>query len=732
MAGPKDGDTVDVAYTPCPMTAPEKTQSPAAHDSAVAKKQVSPWTRLGMASMLILGLGSLMLVLFVVPVAWLWSESVATGAGREPSRAWVAVVKAGWTARIVTICTAILRAVVTAQAGVATAMFAAIILERVGAPLVDGPFYSMMRALNGSPSSLLLTPSLPLRGTGLSTAISALIVLEVSVTTAVQFLSTLLVADFGNGAFTDRGNATNVLVLKDFSMLPASAWWSMPPAASWTLAEHTPSDAPVPFVSGPGYHDTGHTYRAFLPYAEAAQRTSLRSFRGPVPIMDQRVVCVQPVLRDLGLDVRDISYARLSGQVSVANGTYPMLRGTESQPYVQFRCALPPVLFPPPGAQTQGLTSLCWPFDGARWSVWLPDPLVSWAESTMYMLLDLVSPAAAPYGDAPRAHTIHVGSNDAASPWTMVDNGAGAPMLRVTACMVNHGVDTLVADLRSNWDGLEPITSWEPSAERYNTTTARAQLGAALPRPPLDRRGVLALGPRSDWQHFFNPQTYELPSNFSSNTSTIVSPPSGIWTFVQALASSLQNPQSSDRNPVHGNQTADQGVILSQRIQNMDFNAHEAHTSLFQDTLNQTQSPAVALQALLTRICQMVYYETLPRLNESGLAESAFSHVAVLPTRWTGFGVGMGLLLTHWVVVLVVGGLFARYTRHSLLRNYWQAVSQMYSNETVAVLEEARRINDRDVKRWADARGLGGGLYTIDLVRNKGKERLALTAKYPA
>lgn len=349
----------------------------------------------------------------------------------------------------------------------------------------------------------------------------------------------------------------------------------------------------------------------------------------------------------------------------------------------------------------------------------------------MYMLLDLVSPAATPYGDAQRAHTIHVGSNDASSPWTMVGNGAGAPMLRVTACMVNLGVDTFVADLRSNWDGLEPMTSWEPSAERYNTTTARAQLGAALPRPRLDRRGVLVLGPRSDWQHFF-PQIYELPSNISSNTSTIVPPPSGVWTFVQALASSLQNPQSSDRNPLHGNQTADRGVILSRRIDPINFNAHEAHTSLFQDTLDQTQSPAVALQALLTRICQMVYYETLPRLNESGHAESAFSHVAVLPTRWTGFGVGMGLILTHWVVVLVVGGLFARYMRHSLLRNYWQAVSHMCSNETVAVLEEAHRINDRDVKRWVDAKGLGGDLYTIDLVRNKGKERLALTAKYSA
>lgn len=205
--------------------------------------------------------------------------------GREPSSTWIAVVKADWTTRIVTICTAILRTVVTMQASLATAMFAGIILERIGASLVDGPFYSITRALNGSPSNLLWTPSLPLRGTALSTVIVALILVEVTVTMGLQFLSTLLVADFGNGAYTEVSNATNLRILNDTHMA-LGAWWSMPPAAGWTFAEQ--SD---PFVTGAIYHDTGHTYRAFLPYTEAVQRTSLRHFRGPTPIMDQRVAC---------------------------------------------------------------------------------------------------------------------------------------------------------------------------------------------------------------------------------------------------------------------------------------------------------------------------------------------------------------------------------------------------------------------------------------------------------
>jgi small-conductance mechanosensitive channel len=124
MARPEDSGAV--AYTP--LAAPENAHNQAPGESALAKKQSSLSARLGIVGILLLGLGSLMLVLFVLPLAWLWTESMAAAAGREPSSTWIAVVKAGWTTRVVTICTAILRTVVTTQASVATAMFAGIIL----------------------------------------------------------------------------------------------------------------------------------------------------------------------------------------------------------------------------------------------------------------------------------------------------------------------------------------------------------------------------------------------------------------------------------------------------------------------------------------------------------------------------------------------------------------------------------------------------------------------------
>jgi hypothetical protein len=77
----------------------------------------------------------------------------------------------------------------------------------------------------------------------------------------------------------------------------------------------------------------------------------------------------------------------------------------------------------------------------------------------------------------------------------MVVNGTDSPALRVTACMANLGVDTFIADLHSDWEGSEPAMSWNRPAQRYSTATTRTQLGAVLPRQPLNDRGVLALAP---------------------------------------------------------------------------------------------------------------------------------------------------------------------------------------------------------------------------------------------
>lgn len=226
----------------------------------------------------------------------------------------------------------------------------------------------------------------------------------------------------------------------------------------------------------------------------------------------------------------------------------------------------------------------------------------------------------------------------------MVGNRTDDSMVRVTTCMANLGVDTFTAGIHSNWEGSEPTISWNQPMRRYDTESMRTQLDAVRPRQPLNHRGVLALGPRSDWQPLFSDPVIPASILNGSDTKPVRSRSfraSNAWNFKGALSQILIRMQNE------GTIMVDPGIILSRDSPPGIYIAHEVYTSLFQETLEQTKSPAVALQTLPTLFTQMVYYDKLLRLNGTERAETAFSHAALIPTQWTGFGVGMGLLFSH-------------------------------------------------------------------------------------
>ncbi|OQD91218.1 hypothetical protein PENSOL_c057G00710 [Penicillium solitum] len=254
--------------------------------------------------------------------------------------------------------------------------------------------------------------------------------------------------------------------------------------------------------------------------------------------------------------------------------------------------------------------------------------------------------------------------------------------------MANLGVDTFTAGIHSNWEGSEPTISWNQPMRRYDTESMRTQLDAVRPRQPLNHRGVLALGPRSDWQPLFSDPVIPASILNGSDTKPVRSRSfraSNAWNFKGALSQILIRMQNE------GTIMVDPGIILSRDSPPGIYIAHEVYTSLFQETLEQTKSPAVALQTLPTLFTQMVYYDKLLRLNGTERAETAFSHAALIPTQWTGFGV--------------------------------------YSKDTVAVLEMADQMKDQEVERWVKRKERGEELYSVALDEGEGG-RVALTVKH--
>jgi hypothetical protein len=160
------------------------------------RKRSNIWYRIDTTSVLTVFLGFPLLLLAVTLLAVFWHESMKAINGGEPNIYWLRIVNAGWAAQLVTVCTASIRVVVAFQAGLATAMVAAIALETTGAPLLQGPLYSMLRAVKVAPSYLWTATNFQPH---LSRFIYALVLTEVLVTAASQFLSTIFLADFGSG-----------------------------------------------------------------------------------------------------------------------------------------------------------------------------------------------------------------------------------------------------------------------------------------------------------------------------------------------------------------------------------------------------------------------------------------------------------------------------------------------------------------------------------------------------
>jgi hypothetical protein len=138
-----------------------------------------------------------------------------------------------------------------------------------------------------------------------------------------------------------------------------------------------------------------------------------------------------------------------------------------------------------------------------------------------------------------------------------------------------------------------------------------------------------------------------------------------------------------------------------------------------------TGSPALATQALLARVCQMAYYEQLVKLEAIAIASTSFSSTGFIPTQWTGFAIAAVLLAAHFGIVAIATVLFLKYTRSSFIGNYWQAVSQVVSKDTMPILEKADRMKDEEVKRWVKSESLH--LRRRSILRYQRDGRIALS-----
>jgi hypothetical protein len=187
-------------------------------------------------------------------------------------------------------------------------MLACIIAEIKGIALPALASINHLRFVNNGPQSLVFG----LRGTYSSSVLWACITLLLYTTTiALQFTSTVLVADLDIGllASPPKGNSTSVAMsfenmnLSESRLTGQVPYWNENIQSFPTFAEYR-EDAlsTVPQSDDDGMCDTGLTHRAFIPLANESARTSIQQFSGVATVLDARVVCVRPKIHS-GLSI---------------------------------------------------------------------------------------------------------------------------------------------------------------------------------------------------------------------------------------------------------------------------------------------------------------------------------------------------------------------------------------------------------------------------------------------
>ncbi|KAF5530849.1 hypothetical protein FNAPI_13472 [Fusarium napiforme] len=143
--------------------------------------------------------------------------------------------------------------------------------------------------------------------------------------------------------------------------------------------------------------------------------------------------------------------------------------------------------------------------------------------------------------------------------------------------------------------------------------------------------------------------------------------------------------------------------------------AHAVHVSLVQDILRATGDPALAIQALAFRFHCMIFYDRMPEFDLHKPATTINSVEMLIPVRWRGLAVVLSLVLVHLLLLGSTMVLFQLKTRASDLGNAWQAIAQVVSAETRAVVGEASVVRDKEVEAWAKSSGVSRRSYAVSM-----------------
>ena len=651
--------------------------------------------RIGRESCALILLGCLGILVAVALLCFLWG-------GDDNNSIWTGIMLSKKATLVVTVCSEIIRFSIGIQSGILTAMVASLVLEHYNIPLEEVALLSIVRATTVAPHHIFWPLLRTIRPICSRLLISTCLLLAVLVTVASQFTSTILLSDFGFMVIDGNVTVTELQYNPDTPNWGSNYWLSRPSSYPRFAEYYTPP------LEGEDFVDTGPTYRAFLPIQSPQDRSSLRKYQGPAVILDARVTCVRPSINISSVVVYPKSiYENDSYDILLVKGTigtdqeYPMLTLNESA-VVEFTSLVSIASGNETflgqtsynKAPTEWQTSIHWIDTTSLYqyrSGSTVNPALNGFPFTNNFLLANSTGSAREWVTKTGLDLVqgfksehdwvkNITSDDYPSTWEFSDNGPwttasatqAQPSIAFTLCFTQLMTGDHTISISSNEDGQEPIID-NTRDSKYGTDLIQRQLGATQNQLTVAERDIFSLGPPSSW-------------------TKLDTGPIGDYQFAIPI-SDLPTYSDEEGSEKFGGLLTSEGIGTNKGA----YVVNPAHVALFQGILRTTENPAVALQALITVLTSMSYYDLLHAFSISAPATTSFSREVLAPIRWHGL-IGVVIVISvHFLLLVIFVVLFTRSTSYSTIGNSWQAIAQVVSEDTVRVVDASADMTDKEV-----------------------------------
>ena len=707
------------------------------------------WYRLLILAAIVFGC-TLVILLTVLYLTFLWTHG--------PSKtAWTVIILSNWTATSVAICGVTIRWMSSLQMALCTSVLAWNMLKE-GTTLSKVSRLSTLRYNNAGPLDFVYLIRLHPNG-AFHLHLFVVTLLSILTTIMLQFSSTLLLSDLTTGPVQTFRNMTTRPILSNESVHDTT--WALTQGHYYTDAMVTTSPSYPLFAELSSDHppqqsktvdDTGSVIRALLPVSAEDGRSTLLSFEGNATLYDARVICTPPALSYLSLigipPLESLSFAGYTNHSSFL----PRMASTDASGYgLPFNCSI---------TLTQDFSSI--------WTLFTC-PLYSYSDYGQGLInsLDNVYDDKVYQANAEGQMQYGATTHDAytVSPlgesWLVINaTNMNTSSLQFPApgamkfafwnstewTASSSGLWTRVTSTQE--DGLRlpdqriwPQGNWSfaldvsvcSSAYAYtkslyikakrdiavnepvSLTGGAAQIGASSSFQTREERGIMMLN-ETELNHELS---VEREAILRYELSQPLLPTSDLLRVVRDGDSWNTGRVWFPNIMLSGDEAFDQGSVSEDRM------------TLFQNVIQTTNSPALAIQSMIHTYVTDRYYKFAPYYTNSTVQWTTFSVNAIQPVRYWGYiavvtSIGTHLFLVAYILIVfgVVQG-----TKRTIcsVDQAWQVFAQVAllqqevsfsQDEDERNIVSSTNVTDDEVKSTLKRRGIYDKIFVLSEDQN--------------